>query len=163
MDNRQKVNLLGRPAKKRCYAEAKATRKGQLQAELEFHKKKPLEESAKEHIGKMIDRVEPFEVMAIIGTTIIVRGIISSTPALMEKVKILQHPEFLLMGGIGVLAAQYLPLPEGKLKEIVEETPDWFIWLESFAIAYIVVKHGGQLIGLLDKGLSSVVPLLLGA
>lgn len=148
---------------KRLEVEAAAVARGTELGKAQAHKKKSLLEIAKEHIGKMIDRIEPFETMAIIGTTIIVHGIIASTPALMEKVKVLQHPEFLLLGGIGVVAAQYLPLPEGELKKIAEETPDWFVWLESFAIAYIIVKHGGQIMGLLEKGLTSVVPMLLGA
>jgi hypothetical protein len=58
---------LGRPARKKCYAEAKATRKGQLQAELEAHKKKGLAESAKEHLGKMIDNIDLFDLASFAG------------------------------------------------------------------------------------------------
>lgn len=160
------MHRLGRPAKKRCRAEAKATRLGQLQGEYEFKKahsiaKKPLD-FLEETLKKTIDKIEPFDVAAMVGMTYIVHGIIAGSPELMEKVKVLQHPEFLLLGGFGILAAQYLPLPEGAIKKAVEATPDWFVWLESFTIAYIIIKHGGQLVGLLEKGLSSVVPMLLG-
>jgi len=158
---------LGRPAKKRCRAEAKATRLGQLQAEYEFKKahsitKKPydfIEEQGK----KLLDKIEPLDAAAMAGMTYIVHGIIAGSPALMEKVKVLQHPEFMLLGGLGVVLTQYLPLPEGAIKKAAEATPDWFVWLESFTIAYVIIKHGGQLVGLLDKGLNAVVPLLLGA
>jgi hypothetical protein len=160
---------LGRPAKKRCRAESKATRLGQLQAEYEFKKahsiaKKP-EDFLEEQVKKTLDKLEPVDLVdlaAMLGMTYIVHGIIASSTELMEKVKVLQHPEFLLLGGFGILAAQYLPLPEGTLKKVADATPDWFIWLESFTIAYIIVKHGGQLIGLLEKGLGTVVPMLLG-
>lgn len=157
---------MGRPAKKKRYAEAKATRKGELQAEYEFKKqhsiiKKPLD-FLEENLKGAIAKVEPFDALAMVGMTYIVHGIIKGSPELMEKVKVLQYPEFLLLGGFGVVAAQFLPLPEGALKKAVEQTPDWFVWLESFAIAFIIVRHGGQLLGLMDRGLNAVVPLLLG-
>ena len=153
---------MGRPAKKKKYAEAKATRKGELQAERDFKRKQKPEETLQEYLESVMKRLDPFDAVAMVGMTYVVHGIIKGSPELMEKVKVLQHPEFLLLGGFGVIAAQYLPLPEGALKKAVEATPDWFVWLESFAIAYIVIRHGGQLVGLLDKGLSAVVPLLLG-
>lgn len=154
---------MGRPAKKRKYAEAKAARKGELQAERDFRRTKKPEESLRDYFDKLMERIDPFETAAILGMTFAVHGIIKGSPELMEKVKVLQHPEFLLLGGFGVIAAQYLPLPEGALKKAAEQTPDWFIWLESFAVAYIIIRHGGQLLGLLEKGLSVVVPMLLGA
>lgn len=47
-----------RPPKKKVRVLAKAQRMGELQAEREFHKKKPLQESLREHIGKIIDNVK---------------------------------------------------------------------------------------------------------
>lgn len=154
---------MGRPAKKKKYAEAKAETKGKLQAEREYKKSKPIQETLKEYVDNIMKNLDPFKTAAILGMTFMVHGTIVGTPALMEKVKVLQHPEFLLLGAFGVIAAQYLPLPEGALKKAVEATPDWFIWLESFTIAYIVVVHAGSLIGLLDKGLGNLTSLMLGA
>lgn len=42
------------------------------------------------------------------------------------------------------------------------EIPEWFLWCVSFFISYMMVKHAGQIIGGLEKGLGAIVPKLLG-
>jgi hypothetical protein len=157
---------LGRPAKKRCRAEAKATRLGQLQAEYQFKKahsiaNKPydfLEEQGK----KLLDKIDPVETAAIIGTTIIVHGLISENKAWVAKA--IEYSKLWSQDqALAFIEDWYAQLTgkEQKQKNLIE-FPDWSVWLVSLSIAYIVIKHGGQLIGLLEKGLTNVIPLLLG-
>ena len=157
---------MGRPAKKRCRAEAKATRLGQLQAEYEFKKahsidKKPLDFIV-EQGKKLLDRIDPIETAAIIGTTIIVHGLISDNKDWVAKT--IEYSKLWSQDqALAFIEDWYAQLTgkEQKQKNLIE-FPDWSVWLVSLSIAYIVIKHGGQLIGLLESGLSSVVPMLLG-
>lgn len=160
---------MGRPAKKRTYAEAKARRRGELQAEREMRRSEPIEDTLKEKGLKLLDRIDPFETAAILGTTFIVHGIIVASTDLLEKVESYQHqmPEL------------YKAFPEFEKRwrfehgqkeslvttatNIVTGVPDYMVWLVSFSLAYVIIHHAGSLIGLLDKGIANVVPLLLGS
>lgn len=157
---------MGRPAKKRKYAEAKATRKGELQAEYDFKKahsitKKPMD-FLEEHIEKQIDKTDWIEFSAVVGMTFLVHQIVIKNfmEFVNEITTVTELPQRLFkvtpeIGNIfGISKADVmsgLPIPKGVME-----------WIVSFAMAYIIIKHGGQLVGLLDKGLVAVVPMLLG-
>lgn len=66
---------------------AKAQRLGELKAERQFHKTKPLTESAREHIGKLIDNIhiDPIELAAVAGAAILVHKTIIGSEALLAK------------------------------------------------------------------------------
>jgi hypothetical protein len=153
---------LPRPAKKRAYWEAKCAEKGRLQARLEMHKKKPLDESAKEHIGKILDNLhigEISELIAIIGAANIIFDLIMSVEAWRTKAQ--KSPiGYAIIGS----AYQQSGLFETVPKELIDKlTKDQIsVFLTSWTIAYIIIKHGGQLIGLLEKGLTTVIPMFLG-
>ena len=151
---------MGRPAVKKSYKEAKAAEKGRLQAAAEAHRKKSLEESAKEHIGKIIDNTKVSdiaEIMAAIGLTPMVEQVIKNAPNIASAV----HNIFLgeLTWPLAFVFPLNMFLPVQQYKKPEESV---FTWLISFSVAYIIVRHAGQLIGLLEKGLTSIVPLLLG-
>lgn len=149
---------MGRPAKKRCYAEAKATRKGQLQAEREMEKNISVEVEAKRFFKDALKKIEPLEAIAIAGMTIIIKGTIDSSEELLEKIK----TPLLAVSLISPILVPFLPLAlYAQVPEKIRETPEWAEWLLSFAMAYILVRHGGQMFGLLDKGLKQVVSLML--
>jgi hypothetical protein len=163
---------LGRPAKKRTYVEAKAAEKGKLQAQLEMHRKKPLEESFKEHVGKIIDRIDPFEAVAILGVTVIVHDVIKETPNLLDRVSKGPAPEdfwgqFVKQMGYaaGGIITPAIQVGAGQAKETVttllHTENEAMLWLESYALAYILVHHAGQIFGLLGDTMKSL-PLILG-
>ena len=106
---------LGRPAKKRCRAEAKATRLGQLQAEYEFKKahsitKKP-EDFLEEQGKKLLDKLDPLETVAIVGMTVLVHGVIISSKPLMEKKSLNQEVYIIGMAvcALGVIRCPHSP------------------------------------------------------
>jgi hypothetical protein len=149
---------LGRPAKKRKYAEGKAERKGQLQAEREYEKSIPLEMEFKRFLKDALAKIEPLEAVAITGMTIIIKGTIDTSEELLEKIK----TPLLAASLISPILVPFLPLAlYQQVPEKLKEVPDWAEWLLSFAMAYVLVKHGGQMFGLLDKGLKQVVSLML--
>lgn len=152
---------MARPAKKRAYWEAKKKRAGELQAEVEAQRRKPLDVSAKEHIGKILDnlKIDPIETLAILGMTITVYNIITGTERLMNWVTNLPNPmPSQFPQAASAAASQVLGTQTNKF--IIPN--DWNVWLISLSLAYIIVRHAGQLIGLLEKGLSTVIPFLLG-
>jgi len=171
---------LGRPAAKRSYAEAKAAEKGRLQANTEheaqtFSSKKKLMVSLKEHVGKFIDRIEPLDLAATLALTPLIHGVIANTPAMLSKVSesygagLPLWERFLLWGPIGtplsMLTEQVLPSKE-DVKEMEKglASNDVYVWLISFALAYIIIKHGGQIaiaLGESVKGLTGILGFFL--
>lgn len=143
---------------------------------LRFKKsKKGLELSIREHIGKIIDKIDPMDIIAILGFTFIIKQIIIEN--FEDRIVELIYGK----GILGLIAFagptvygifQYIrPILEAKglwpREEEMKKALDIpqieiFEWILSFALAYIIVKHGGALIGLLDKGLNSVVGMFLG-
>jgi hypothetical protein len=125
------------------------------------------------------------EWIAIAGLTIVVKGTIDATEDLVTRVKRALSP-----------IQQASPEEQQELKAYFTETfqqnvppqvlgklvgkyneqgrfeflADWQEWLVAFSIAYILVKHGGQIIGLLGDviksgggSLSAIIPFLLPA
>jgi hypothetical protein len=174
---------MGRPAKKKVYVEEKARTKARLQAELEMHRKKPLEESTKEHIGKIIDNTKVLEIaemVAVAGMTFVVHDVILGTEELLQKVgenyntfskaytTLTGNPSAgQILAGFSIPTETLLALVGVNLtKDKTTAAPDMnlqvFMWLISFSLAYVIVKHAGQLLGLLDKGMGDILGLLLG-
>jgi hypothetical protein len=177
---------LGRPARKKSYAEAKAAERGRIQARVEAERKKPLDVSLREHIGKVIDNTnitDIVEVIAAVGLTPVIYNVILSEQKLFDQVKLIigmpialasgNIPAYvtdvigLVFGALSWLGVPYKekPIKPGETPAVTPKVPaevNYMTWLVSFSIAYIIIKNAGQLIGLLDKGLEKVVPLLLG-
>ena len=48
-----------------------------------------------------------------------------------------------------------------KIEQVYEGLfPDWFDWLIAFAIAYVIVKHGGALFTMLGEGAKSLTSII---
>src|SRR5271157_403134 len=119
---------MGRPARKKTYVESKAAEKGRLQAQVEMQRKKPLDVSIKEHIGKMLDNMhlDPLKLLAIAGMSFLVYETIQNIPAAIEKVESIYqspitwfvNPVFMLEGTI----AQAV-IPTKQIQEAEQSTP----------------------------------------
>lgn len=157
-----------RPPVKKTEKLAMAQRKGELRAEYYMHKHKPLAESAREHIGKLIDRIDPIEIGAVIGVTILVHGTIVETEALLKAVASVKtnvagnilagliNPEAELIQWIAGTFA-------GSTSDVIKQfglDQDWEIWLISYSIAYILVHHFGQILAIAGSGVSSLTGLI---
>jgi len=146
-------------------------------ATLRFKKsKKGLELSIREHLGKLIDKIDIVDLIAILGFTFLIKQVIIEN--FEDRIVELVHGKGILawipFAGptvVGILefirpileARGLLPTEEQMKKALDMPKIEIIEWILSFALAYVIVKHGGALIGLLDKGLNSVVGMFLGA
>jgi len=133
--------------------ESQIRTKATLDAEARYRKSRLGLESS---LIRMIDRIDPLELLAVSATTFIVYDTIKNIPELTaaayqtvfidiakyqpliyfanEIVKLLNGSDF-----------QLTPKQSEQLKTI-KETPDLVLFVKSFAIAYILMKHSGQII-----------------
>ena len=155
---------------KRLEIEARATSRGMELGKADAHKKKSLIDSAKEHLGHWIDNVDPLELTATLGLTVIIHGLVVASTDLLTKVEAYQHEMPEMYKAFPELEKRWL-FEHGQKESLVttvtgitKAIPDWGIWLTSFSIAYILVKHGGQVFGMLGEGiggLGKIVGLML--
>lgn len=179
-----------RPPKKKTRVVAKARREGELKAEAEHEYKSVkfiadmipfLPEKYKKNAVIWIKHLveqhlsEIPKGIAILGLTVIIRHIIHTTDELAAKVKAIHEekpswyaftPTGLHMTIAEAVVAQFgiaeTSVSEKKLEGFI---PDWTEWLISFALAYIIVEHGGQIalgFGELAGSIKGLVGLLLG-
>lgn len=133
-----------------------------LKGELRFKKtKKGLDKSIREHIGKAIDRIDPLEALAVIGLTPAIYIYIKESPKLSNL--LLSWGWFGAIGiGIG-LAFEQFGIPYGLEAYGVpldtKETPQQMLVHLGLAlsVSYIIIHHGGQLMGLLEKTVPEIV------
>lgn len=167
------------PVKKtRVLAEAEAL--GKAIGEMKAHKRKPLEESLREHIGKMIDRVDPLELIAVVAGTFIVHETISSIESTVSKIATLAQQGSKkgevgsadLFNYLGIMFGQVniFNLKVGEVawgnpeKEGIPNsdkngssmTNDLMTWGVSFLISYLLIQKAKT------ANLSTITDLLVG-
>lgn len=100
------------------------------------------------HLGKMLENIDPLELTAILGITVLVKGVIDKSEEIRSKI----HP-FVTFGEIpeGYKAVfsgipfWYDLVKEGEKYEGL--LPDSMDWLVAFAVAFVIMRHGSTLIG----------------
>ena len=131
------------------YWESKMRRKGEIQAELEMHKQKPLGESAREHIGKWLDKIDPLEAGAVMGLAMLIKPAVASI-----------IPEIGNIAWAFTHFSEYLGSFEQPFKELAQSAQgnppkkgdttsgqnaflvELTAWLVAVGIAYYVIKNG---------------------
>ena len=143
-----------RPAKKKTRVLAKAQKLGELQAELEWEyktlkNKKHLFVSIKNHIGKMIDKIEPMELIAVLGATYLIKTGIEWTEEILAgaaefaNIVVKATQKYRFVDG----AIQVILEPEGipelaEIRQALDSAPVEIVeWLLSFMVAYMVVHN----------------------
>ena len=163
-----------RPPVKKTMKLAEAERLGFLKAELKWHKKKPLEESLREHIGKMIDNVDGLDVLAIGSGTLLIHQFILKDPDILRRVSnafstlsyAISDPFMVWIQGI----TSYFGLgwlwgpPPGYIETGSAtgsvELDQLMLWILSFVIAFMLVKYGGQIFGMLGSSIGGIAGLI---
>ena len=146
-----------------CVAEA--VKIGSLKAENKVHESKSMLDSAREHIGKMIDRIDPLEVAAVAGLTFVLHETILSTSDLIQKINttIAKNPAY-VVGVLNPFAGLMLSLlPKMNFPDELDniKTPDsFFLWVVSFLLAFIIIRHGAELVKGGVGSVSSLLPLI---
>jgi len=142
---------------------------GKAKAESDWKKtQKGFEESLRKHLGHWIDTINPLELTATLGMTFIVKNVIDVTPEITDNLL-----KYGWAGAVGLtfgwIFEEYLKKKKKKPVEFPKvETLDQFEvfkWIISFSIAYIIVRHGGQImmaLGDIVKTLPQLVTFLAG-
>lgn len=150
------------PPKKRKKAsvlctEAAAIARGTEIGKAQAHRKKGYIQSFKDHIGRMIDNISLLDVAAVATGTVLIHGLILASPELKNKAQ-----TFIPIGILGAAGIPYTMVWQeffpGKAEPLKD---DWPYWIAAFFIAFILVKNGAQILGLLDKGMSAIVGMML--
>lgn len=138
--------------------EAYGKKLGELKALLHFKKTKAgMELSFREHLGKIIDRLDVLEAIAILGLTYLIKQVLIEN--FEDKIAEIATGKTL----IPALIRKYTPLE--TLETALKATADipqieLMEWLLSFCIAYIIIKHGGALFTMLGEGAKSLTGIV---
>lgn len=135
-----------RPPVKATEKLAYAERLGALKAELKIHEKKPLMESLREHIGKLIDKIDPLEAAAIGALSYIIQPEVKNLAALSDWIGLTQPVPFIdLSHGIeGIF--WYNPPSTPQQDQTADTKREIVSWLLSIFIAFMIVRHGADII-----------------
>lgn len=109
--------------------------------------KKSLETSLREHIGKMIDRIDPLEVAAIVAMTITVHDTYDWTTSKLANIRMKSGPTILGLTRKGG------PTGLAEFGEFLSNIPDPVIWLVSFISSFYILRHG--------KDIATVIPSVI--
>jgi len=144
----------------------KALVKAKLTAEAKFYKSNEGREVwLRSQVERLIDKIDPLELMATVCGTFIIYDLIVSTPELMAewraRVIIAASPAlaFIIdkfLGGIQMTAEQKAQY------EKIKNTPDFELYIKCFAISYVMIKHSGQIVngvGNLTKFVAGMIGL----
>jgi len=146
----------------------KAYVKAKLKAEAEF-KKSPLgtEKSLREHIGKLIDRIDPIDTVVFIGTTILVYKTLETAEDVIKNLtEISIGPRFEIgprfrVGPKAPLGGGPFPIYEGF--EVLKHfglTNINLIFL-SMLIAYIIMRHPVEILKAIKGGIVGIAKFLI--
>ena len=142
---------------KRLEVEAAAVARGTEIGKAQAHKKKSIIDSMKDHVGHMIDQCSLLDVAAVAAGTLVIHGIIINSPELQSKALTLVPIGVLGLAGVPYTMVWQQLFP-GQAEPLKDE---WPYWIAAFFVAFVVVRNGGQLLGLLDKGIGQIVGLML--
>lgn len=122
------------------------------------------------HFGKAVDRIDPMETVATIGLTILIKQLIDTSEDIRGQIKSIGglYGEYYLFGQRGTwlrIVANVIGLKEADAEKYEGFFPDYMDWLIAFTLAYIIIRHGGSLFGLMKEGMGTlkiVIMALLG-
>ena len=146
---------MGRPPTK----STKALIKAKLTAEAKFYKSNIGREVwLRTQVERLIDKIDPLELAAAIGGTIIVYDIIKGTEELIVAVSYWKGFPGSIKWFETIINKTELDEESKKLIQSIKDTPDFNLYIKSFVISYMMVKHSGQII----SGVGNVTSFISG-
>jgi hypothetical protein len=146
-----------RPPVKSTEKLAFAGETGRLKAQQKMHQKKPIEESLREHIGKMIDRIDPLETAAVLVGTVIIHDVILGTETLIKKFNsnpaLTTAANIALTGILPALGIFQIFMQPFYTAAAIKEVPDLsklpanelLIWAISFMASFLMVRSAQKI------------------
>ena len=118
--------------------------------------KKPLTVSVREHIGKMIDRIDPIETGVILASTVLLHDTVDWTASVLRDKLGRMRAGTTILG----IERQAGTTMLGQIGIDIASVPEPEKWLLSFVCAYFLVKNAGKITGSIQSfvvGLMGVV------
>jgi hypothetical protein len=168
--------------------EEKALTKARIETEFKTTAKMKASESGffvslRDHVGRAIDRVDPLEIAAVGSLTVLIHETILHDPSILTQISnvfsttttVISKPWYAWLGGIaGYFGLGFLFAPESYI-ETTTTTPEAkpleskltdiaLLWILSFAIAFIIARHFGNIVagvGSAVGGLVGIIKLLI--
>jgi len=141
--------------------EVEAVKLASLELEQKIHEKKSIGDSLRQHIGKIIDRVDPLETIAIGGLTYFLQpGILGLEQVTTYAQKNLFTWEALTswkpwLDAAGVdTGSQPQNTTPASLSQVV------LSWVLAFIVAFIMIRHAGKIIETAGNALNLVKMLI---
>jgi len=136
---------------------------------MKAYKKKPLMESFREHIGLMIDRIDPLELAAVCAGTVVIHETIKGSTELLGRLGKLAQAGSQGTGGLSADFFNYLGLAFGQVNIFnleqgkVAWTPqditknEYMLIGVSFLAAWYLFKRGGITDNVISAGLPAIL------
>jgi hypothetical protein len=141
---------MGRPPVKATVALTKARVETELKAEARYRKSAL---GLQDSLMKMIDRIDPIELIACLGLTFVVYDLIQNSNELLTKFSLTESPPAFVIPIAGQLEQMIIALidnksltPEQQAQIDSLKRPDGILFLKSFAIAYFLIKNGASIL-----------------
>jgi len=142
---------------------AKATAKGELQGTAEFKAtQRGLQTSLRNHVGKLIDKIDPMELISVIGMTVIIKTGIEWTEEILTQANAFYNVFWIVAPFKEILPSPYQqpsPEPPQDMDSPIVEALEWVI---SFMCAYLIVHNFGQIVVGVSNITSSVLSMAKG-
>jgi hypothetical protein len=147
---------LGRPPVKSSKAVAAAQTKGRLEAETKFWDKQPLQKKLKRLLWRKLEQIDPIKLGALLATTYAVHGIVTTLDD-NTKAKILRWEiTTIIAGPFAATLAEATIFSRSFVEQKKSSTGELNYWILSFVVAYILIEHGGEILGILADGGKSI-------
>jgi hypothetical protein len=133
-----------------------AKRKGELEAETKFYDKQPLTKKLQRLLWKKLEQIDPIKLGALLATTYAVHGIVITLDD-NTKAKILRwEVTSIFAGPLAATLAETTIFGQSFTDQKKSITSDINYWILSFVVAYILIEHGGEILGILADGGKSI-------
>jgi hypothetical protein len=136
---------------------AAATVRGRTHAQQKAEKDKDYLVSLREHLGKMIDRIDPLETAAVFALTPIIEPIL-------ETAVVAGSLSFeVVTNWLKIWSFPFLGFPSGPSAEELQkmvESGRIGMYLLAFVVSFILIRHGAEIASAGVKGISGIVGVL---
>jgi len=148
----------------------KASVKARLKAEAEFWKSKigiewSQSKSFKQALGMLLEKIDPIDTIVFIGTTILCYKTLEKAEEVVQKVTTVGMHAFMEWTWIGqALFPKYKPemVEELEEKAKVIGVNNFHLLLLSMLIAYMIMRHGAEILKVFSGGIVGIGKMMLG-
>lgn len=122
----------------------------------------------KDALVRMIDKIDPLELISTVGLTFVVYDLIQSSEVLLAKFALTEPPPLFVIPWIGQIEQIFIslidnktPTPEQQTQLDKLKTVSPVLFLKSFAIAYFLIKNGASILNS-AQGITGAIAGFLG-